>query len=148
MASCARIPDAPDPDAVAFIRFCRGRRRVCWPELYDEMWAVASRGLFRGLSFTELEERGVAFGLAQMPRLAALVAEVIRAEGPAEPILPMRRLGAGGPQRRGLAIRAGEDEEPRDTVVLPDLAPRPATAVESPQVSKPAVAALRLAAVG
>ena len=39
----------PDPDAVEFIRFCYRRRRVGWPELYDEMCAVAARGLFRGL---------------------------------------------------------------------------------------------------
>ena len=28
-------------DAVEFIRFCYARRRVGWPELYDEMCAVA-----------------------------------------------------------------------------------------------------------
>ena len=55
--------DAADPEAVEFVRFCRARRRVGWPELYDEMWAVASRGLFRGYGFGELEERGIGFSL-------------------------------------------------------------------------------------
>ena len=33
---------------IDFVRFCYRRRRVGWPELYDEMCAVAGRGLFRG----------------------------------------------------------------------------------------------------
>ena len=37
------------PEAEAFVRFCYQRRRVGWPELYDEMCAVATRGLFRGM---------------------------------------------------------------------------------------------------
>src|SRR6185312_60655 len=44
----------PDPDAVEFIRFCYRRRRVGWPELYDEMCAVAGRGAFRGYSADDL----------------------------------------------------------------------------------------------
>jgi hypothetical protein len=59
----ALAPVAADPEAVEFVRFCRARRRVGWPELYDEMWAVASRSLFRGYSFGELEERGIGFSL-------------------------------------------------------------------------------------
>ena len=39
---------APDGEAMEFVRFCHRRKRVGWPELYDEMCAVASRGLFRG----------------------------------------------------------------------------------------------------
>ena len=68
---------APDPDAVEFIRFCYHRRRVGWPELYDEMCAVASRGLFRGWGPEELAGAGVKFGLFEMPRLAAAVTEVV-----------------------------------------------------------------------
>ena len=49
-----------------------------WPELYDEMCRVASRGLYHGWGFGELAEHGIAFGLAEMPRLAALVAEVVQ----------------------------------------------------------------------
>ena len=39
----------PSPEAEAFVRFCYQRRRVGWPELYDEMCAVATRGLYRGM---------------------------------------------------------------------------------------------------
>jgi hypothetical protein len=63
-----------------FVRFCHRRRRTGWPELYDEMCAVARRGLYHGWGFAELAEHGVAFGLAEMPRLAALVVEVARQE--------------------------------------------------------------------
>jgi hypothetical protein len=64
-------------DAVEFIRFCYARRRVGWPELYDEMCAVASRGLFRGWGPDELGTHGIAFGLFEMPRLAAVANEVV-----------------------------------------------------------------------
>ena len=71
---------SPDPDAVAFIRFCHERRRVGWPELYDEMCAVASRGLFRGYGPEDLAERGIRFGLMEMPGLAAAVRKVVAEE--------------------------------------------------------------------
>jgi hypothetical protein len=64
-------------DAVEFIRFCYARRRVGWPELYDEMCAVASRGLFRGWGPDELAGHGIGFGLFEMPRLAATVLEIV-----------------------------------------------------------------------
>jgi hypothetical protein len=66
--------------AVDFVRFCHRRRRAGWPELYDEMCAVARRGLYHGWGFAELAEHGIAFGLAEMPRLAGLVVEVARQE--------------------------------------------------------------------
>ena len=44
-----------------------------WPELYDEMCAVATRGLFRGMGHEALAEIGVGFSLFETPRLAALV---------------------------------------------------------------------------
>ena len=64
-------------DAVEFIRFCYARRRVGWPELYDEMCAVASRGLFRGWGPDDLAANGVTFGLFEMPALAATVSEIV-----------------------------------------------------------------------
>ena len=64
-------------DAVEFIRFCYARRRVGWPELYDEMCAVASRGLFRGWGPDELNANGIGFGLFDMPRLAVTVNEIV-----------------------------------------------------------------------
>ena len=67
----------PDPDAVEFIRFCYRRRRVGWPELYDEMCAVASRGLFRGYSPDDLADHGIGFSLFDMPNLAAVASRVV-----------------------------------------------------------------------
>jgi hypothetical protein len=67
-------------DAVEFVRFCYGRRQVGWPELYDEMCAVAGRGLFRGWGPDELAEHGIGFGLSEMGRLAAVVAETVAEE--------------------------------------------------------------------
>jgi len=66
--------------ALDYVKFCYRRRRVNWPELYDEMCHVASRGLYHGWGFGELAEHGIEFGLAEMPRLAALVAEVVRVD--------------------------------------------------------------------
>ncbi|MFH0751917.1 MAG: hypothetical protein V2B17_08795 [Chloroflexota bacterium] len=76
----AADPEAADPEAVEFVRFCRARRRVGWPELYDEMWAVASRSLFRGYGCADLEERGIGFSLFGTPHLAAMAAAVIEEE--------------------------------------------------------------------
>lgn len=91
MEPCARALDGADPDAVEFVRFCRARRRVGWPELYDEMWAVASRGLFRGYGFSELEERGIGFSLFGTRDLAALAAAVIEEERAARVVEAERR---------------------------------------------------------
>ena len=71
---------SPDPDAVEFVRFCYRRRRVGWPELYDEMCAVAHRGLFRGYGCDDLAARGIGFALFDMPRLAVLAARVVEEE--------------------------------------------------------------------
>lgn len=70
----------PDPDAIEFIRFCYHRRRVGWPELYDEMCAVAGRGLFRGYGADDLMSRGVGFSLYDMPALATLAMRVVAEE--------------------------------------------------------------------
>jgi hypothetical protein len=67
----------PDPDAVEFIRFCYRRRRVGWPELYDEMCGVAARGLFRGLVTDDLAEHGIGFSLFDMPALAVLAQRIV-----------------------------------------------------------------------
>lgn len=72
----AAAPDT-DKEALDFIRFCHRRRRVGWPELYDEMCAVAGRGLYHGYRAEELASIGIAFGLFQMPALAGLVAQVV-----------------------------------------------------------------------
>ena len=97
MDSRIRHDDRAASDAaLEFVRFCHRRRRVGWPELYDEMCAVASRGLFHGWGFAELAEHGVAFGLAEMPDLARLVAQVSReeAERRTKPLVPVMLKGA------------------------------------------------------
>ena len=64
-------------EAADFVRYCYRRRRVGWPELYDEMCSVASRELFQGWGPKELAERGVGFSLEEMPRLARLVWRIL-----------------------------------------------------------------------
>ena len=64
-------------EAAEFVRFCYQRRKVGWPELYDEMCGVAGRGLFRGWTSEDLAEHGIAFTLDAMPTLAALVTEIV-----------------------------------------------------------------------
>ena len=84
-------------EAVEFIRFCYTRRRVGWPELYDEMCAVASRGLFRGWGPDELAEHGIRFGLIEMPPLAARACEIVaedRARTRAQRAAPASRSAA------------------------------------------------------
>ena len=71
---------APHPDAVEFVRFCYHRRRVGWPELYDEMCAVAGRGLFHGFSSDDLGGIGVGFSLFDMPALASMASRVVAEE--------------------------------------------------------------------
>jgi len=69
-----------------FVRFCYRRRRVGWPELYDEMCAVAARGAFRGLGYAELADLGITFCLNDLPALAALTERVLAEEsGSPEP---------------------------------------------------------------
>ena len=86
-------------DAIEFIRFCYARRRVGWPELYDEMCAVASRGLFRGWGPDDLASHGIGFGLVDMPCLSTAVAEIVadhRAREKAATVSPARVVRANG----------------------------------------------------
>ena len=80
MDSRQAASDMPDPDAVEFVRFCYRRRRVGWPELYDEMCAVAGRGLFRGYTADDLADLGIGFSLFGMPALAVLSARIVAEE--------------------------------------------------------------------
>ena len=68
------------PDAIEFVRFCYRRKHVGWPELYDEMCAVANRRLFRGFDVDALAGIGIGLCLSDMPGLAALVAQVVAEE--------------------------------------------------------------------
>ena len=69
-----------DPEAVEFVRFCYRRRRVSWPELYDEMCAVAGRGLFHGYDADDLAGLGIGFSLFDMPALSILASRVVAEE--------------------------------------------------------------------
>jgi hypothetical protein len=78
-------------EALAFVRFCYERRRVGWPELYDEMCSVASRRLYQGWGPAELAERGIGFRIEEVAILADLV----------------RRVVAEDPERHNVAYRLG-----------------------------------------
>ena len=80
MGSSTAAARVPDPDAADFIRFCYRRRRVGWPELYDEMCAVAARGLFKGLGTEDLAAHGIGFSLFDMPALAAMSSGIVAEE--------------------------------------------------------------------
>jgi len=94
----------PSPEAEAFVRFCYQRRRVPWPELYDEMCAVATRGLFRGMGHTELAEVGIGFSLFESPRLAQLVTAVVTEERAARRAARADVLDATRTSREGSRI--------------------------------------------
>ena len=112
---------AVESEAIDFVRFCHRRRRVGWPELYDEMCAVAGRGLYRGYGAEELSSIGIGFGLFQMPALAGLVAQVV-----AEDV--ERRLRSADAIRASLAVAepVAEPEElgTPEQVVAPEPAIR------------------------
>jgi hypothetical protein len=121
---------AVEPEAIDFVRFCHRRRRVGWPELYDEMCAVAGRGLYRGYGAEELSLIGIGFGLFQMPALAVLVAQVV-----AEDIERRRRSAAAlstslAAQESGLTTVAPGGAVSTDTTALPTrrIEPEPAEA--------------------
>src|SRR3954471_23323415 len=53
---------SPEAEALDFVRFCHRRKRVGWPELYDEMCAVAGKGLYRGYGPEGLGQIGTGLG--------------------------------------------------------------------------------------
>jgi len=93
MESRAILDMSLTSDAAEFVRFCHRRRRVAWPELYDEMCLVASRGLFRGWGPGELADHGVVLSLFGCTSLAMLVHRVLEADGvrPPKVVLLARR---------------------------------------------------------
>jgi hypothetical protein len=80
MDSRTAAPGTANPEAIEFVRFCYRRRRVGWPELYDEMCAVAGRALFRGYDADDLAGLGIGFSLFDMPALAVLSARIVAEE--------------------------------------------------------------------
>jgi len=129
------------PDAIEFVRFCYRRRRVGWPELYDEMCAVAGRGLYQGYGPEELASLGIGFGLFQMPALAVIVAQVVSED------LERRRRTAAALQASLIAadaeVAAGAPDESRTSVAssVHDVANEPGTT----DVAVPAHGPVRLA---
>lgn len=83
-------------DGVEFVRFCYSRRKVGWPEIYDEMCAVAGRGLFRGWGAEELAENGIGFGLSEMASLATSVCEIVAEDRARAKAAAARPAVAGG----------------------------------------------------
>ena len=67
-------------EALDFVRFCYRRRHVAWPDLYDEMCAVAARSAYRGLGYADLIDHGISFCLGDLAKLAALTERVVHEE--------------------------------------------------------------------
>ena len=118
----APSPRDPSDQAIDFVRFCHRRRRVGWPELYDEMCAVAGRGLYRGYGADDLASIGIGLGLFQMPALAGLVAQVV-----AEDIERRHRAAAAAAQAHALR----DEPQPDVPVVTLEAAPQLSTALPS-----------------
>ena len=127
-------PSAPCPDAIEFVRFCYRRRRVGWPELYDEMCAVAGRGLFRGFDADDLAGIGIGFSLFDMPGLATLAARIISEEQalrrPVTVVITPEPVVAEAPQPVALTLTAArsnpsdvKDERTFDVPIRMVLAP-------------------------
>jgi hypothetical protein len=107
------VGPVPTDEALEFIRFCYRRRGIGWPELYDEMCAVAGRGLYQGWGAEELAAVGIGLSLPEMPGLAALAARVI-----AEETVAARRRDSAAPRRRetaAMARREAADARVRET---------------------------------
>ncbi len=82
------VPSAPHPadpptneepphEVADFIRYCHHRRPAGWPEIYDEMCAVAARGEFNGWDHEAFASRGLTFALPEMLRLSRWVRAVL-----------------------------------------------------------------------
>ena len=116
VARAATEPAGMDVEALEFVRFCHRRKRVGWPELYDEMCMVAGRGLYHGYHAEDLAEIGIAFGLLDMPALAALVSQVVAED-------QERRRRAAEAIRPALVVEAAT--EPADEAVTDPVGPVP-----------------------
>jgi hypothetical protein len=113
-------------DAVEFVRFCYRRRGVGWPELYDEMCAVAGRGLYRGWGSEELSAEGIGFSLYEMPALAILVHRIVAEEHEKRALVAPPSVVRAPVAAALAAIRAEPGVEIQASAVAdqsPDLAP-------------------------
>jgi len=125
MVPSSAAPEATDADAVEFVRFCYRRRRVGWPELYDEMCAVAGRGLFHGYDADDLAGLGIGFSLFDMPALSVLAARVIAEEQA---------------RRRPVTVAIVAEVPPSAVAPIPEpeaTVPRPQATVADPATGDP-----------
>ena len=120
MVSRTATERAPSSEAIEFVRFCYRRRRVGWPELYDEMCAVAGRGLFRGWGSDELSDQGIGFSLFELPTLAALVERVVSED-------PGRRE-----RTTAVELRVAHADALASQAAAADAAPNPQPVLEAP----------------
>lgn len=127
------VENRPTAEAAEFVRFCYRRRPVGWPELYDEMCAVAMRRLFRGWDTSELARHGIGFSLEETPVLAELVSRVVAEEQAAK--RAARAARAIGPMRGPDEGRAGDGNgqrtEPGMSDARPEVRPGVASAAAS-----------------
>jgi hypothetical protein len=121
---------ASHPDAIEFVRFCYHRRRVGWPELYDEMCAVAGRGLFRGFSADDLGGIGVGFSLFDMPALASLASRVV-----AEEIALRRPVTVVLAEATAIPGQESDEADGLEPLPTPTLEPTRATRAPTPLVT-------------
>jgi hypothetical protein len=114
----------PSAEAAAFVRFCYHRRRAGWPELYDEMCAVASRRLYNGWGFNELSDHGIGFSLFETPTLALLAREIAREESErrSRGLVRVSVLGDGTAVGAALALDANT-ADPTERGETPDPGP-------------------------
>jgi len=125
------------PDAAEFVRFCHRRRAVGWPELYDEMCLVASRGLFRGWGPSDLAEHGIGFGLFELPSLAALTSQVVAEERAARrPVVSGASLRAVPTAERRATSAARSDGEPTPAADPSSSRAAPSTRAVAPQLAR------------
>lgn len=116
------VENRPTAEAAEFVRFCYRRRPVGWPELYDEMCAVAMRRLFRGWDTSELARHGIGFSLEETPVLAELVVRVVAEEQAAK--RAARAAQPAGPSRplvEGRSDRVADGAEARLAEQGPDI---------------------------
>ena len=107
MDPAARSDRGSAHEAEEFVRFCYRRRRVGWPDLYDEMCAVANRGSYKGMGLGDLAEIGIGFSLVETPPLASLVSRVVAEEQAAR-----ARLSPNVVVRSARQPEAARNEEP------------------------------------
>ncbi len=62
-----------DSELRDFILFCIQRRGKRWPALYDEMTSVAGRGLFKGMGYQDLRDRGLSLSLSNIDNVLELI---------------------------------------------------------------------------